>query len=264
MSLELILVNTTYNDLEEIREELALKAYKDYEVVYMVDSGVAYKEDVTFGSTALIPETFTPTKSGYEFIGWRLDNSASSDILTEAYVGVDPLTLFAVFRKIVTLSYSGNGATSGSTSSQSGYVYYNNGNQTSVSFNLASNGFTKTNWRFSKWNLGTVGTTINISSDTTATAVWVGPLQQSGTYSKNHQNTWSYTQYITFPTAFTSTPTVTLSKSMTDTSTGWDVTGIMSCSATNISTTGFTLNVSIVQGNTNPYKSTTNWVAKLP
>lgn len=78
----------------EIWSELQLRALRDYEVIYMVDTGVGYRENVQLGLTALLPTSFVPTKSGYEFVGWRKDNAASNNILTECTVENDSLILW--------------------------------------------------------------------------------------------------------------------------------------------------------------------------
>lgn len=148
-------------------------------VTYVVDNGVAYSEDVLNGDSVLSPKTFTPTKSGYTFVGWRTDKNASADVLTSKTMGTEPITLYAVFKRTLTLSYNGNDFTSGSVSSQTGTQYYNNGNTANPTFTLASNGFSKTDYAFSKWAMGSAdgtqysaGASVSIAENTTFYAVW--------------------------------------------------------------------------------------------
>lgn len=131
------------------------------------------------GGGCLSPKTFTPSKNGYTFTGWREDNTASSDILSEKVMGDSPINLYAIFSKTITLSYNGNGATSGSTASQSGNQYYNNGNYNNPSFSLRSCGFSRTNYSFVNWRMGSAsgtaynaGASVTLSSNTVFYAMW--------------------------------------------------------------------------------------------
>lgn len=218
-------------------------------VTYFVDIDVYYTVEVDSGANIL---NQTPSKDGYTFVGWRRDKVATGTILTNAVMEDDPITLYAVFSKditltyynatskaatatdkqyynngnitnpeftieqleaptwesrgwatnskadaavayetirerefsadttvyalyqrTITLSYDGNGSTSGSTSSQTGIRYWNSaGNYSNPSFVLASNGFGRTNYAFTGWDLGAVNDTVTLSSDTTAYAQW--------------------------------------------------------------------------------------------
>lgn len=221
-------------------------------VTYIVDNNVAYSEDVVRGNSVLSPTTFTPSKSGYTFVGWREDTAANSSVLSSKTMGDSEITLYAVFKRTmtltyynntttaatktgtqyynngnvnnpsvtlsqasksgwtargwststaanagvshnngaiitldgnytlyglyqqtITLSYSGNGSTSGSTASQSGTRYYNSsGNISNPSFTLASNGFTRSGYFFTGWDLGSAGSKITLSESKTAYAQW--------------------------------------------------------------------------------------------
>lgn len=149
-----------------------------FNVTYVVDTGVEYTEKVKPNASMLSPTTFTPAKSGWEFAGWRRDTEASGDVLTSA-VATGHTTLYAVFKQAITLSYSGNGATSGSTESQSGTRYYNNGSISNPSFSLRSNGFSKSWYNFSQWAMGSTsgtkynaGASVTLTSSTTFYAIW--------------------------------------------------------------------------------------------
>lgn len=144
-------------------------------VTYFVDTNKYYVEEVDNGESCLSPTTFTPSKDGWTFVGWRKDTAASGSVESSVIMGTDPIALYAVYKQTVTLSYNGNDSTSGSTASQSNYKYYNaGGNTLDPTFTLAANGFAKTNYTFSGWNLGAVGAPITLSASTVAYAQWVG------------------------------------------------------------------------------------------
>ena len=151
-------------------------------VTYYVDENVSYVEEVDSGESCLNPTTFTPTKNDWTFVGWREDTTASGSVLSSKIMGDSPITLYAVFKRTVTISYNGNGATSGSVSSQTGYAYLNAYDSNTVSypsFTLPANGFAKTNYTFAQWRAGSTsgtayapGATITLASNTTMYAEW--------------------------------------------------------------------------------------------
>lgn len=215
-------VSTNIQDvIDELWREIKLRALRDFEVVYMVDNGVGYKENVQLGSTALLPESFTPVKEGYVFVGWRRDNIASNDVLIDCTVGEEPLTLYAVFRKTVTLTYDGSSPTAGEVYTSTSYSYYNNGNSSKAEFIIEQNRYTKTNFKFKIWGLGSTagvlynpGDSISIAEDATMYAVWV-PTKQTGSFAIYYASQHSQTTDVTFPIAFETVPTVTYSNSFT-------------------------------------------------
>ena len=228
------------------------------EVTYYVDSGVVYTEEIDIDNSCLTPTTFTPTKSGWTFVGWREDSTASSSVLFEKISDGNNYTLYAVFKQnvtvtkyngsssattetktryynnanennpsftlsqtvlsgwtaqgwctsnsatasvvvsnggsvtlsanatyygkyaqTITLSYNGNGATGGSTASQSGTRYFNSGNYSNPSFSLRSSGFSRTYYNFVNWRMGSTsgtaynaGASVTLSTNTTFYASW--------------------------------------------------------------------------------------------
>lgn len=228
--------------IDEIWKELSLRALRDYEVVYMIDAGEGYKENVQLGSTALLPTSFIPQKDGYTFVGWRYDTIASNDILTECTVGEEPITLWAVFRKEIYLTYDGSAATSGEIYTSTSYLYYNNGNISNAMFTVEDNRYTKTNFKFKTWGLGSTagvlynpGTSLSIAEDATMYAVWV-PTKQTGSFGISYFSQNSQTTNVTFPIPFETTPTVTISNSFSSNASHCTRTSI-----SNISTTGCTI-----------------------
>lgn len=115
-------------------------------VTYYVDSGVTYQEEVDEGESCLSPKTFTPAKSGWEFVGWRSDATLNPDVYTSYVMGDNPVRLYAIFKQAVSVTYYNNSTTASSTS---GYRYYNNGNTVNPSFALTqagSSGWTARGW----------------------------------------------------------------------------------------------------------------------
>ena len=148
-------------------------------VTYHIDTNKKETEEIEYGSSALDPVKFEPTKTGYVFVGWRTDNTASSEVLKEMTADTEGIELYAVFKKNVTLTYNGGGATSGNIASHSGDAYYNNGKTAGAELELKSNGFARTNYTFSRWAAGSksgtkynAGGKITITADTTMYAMW--------------------------------------------------------------------------------------------
>lgn len=115
-------------------------------VTYVVDTNTSYEEKVKKGHSCLSPTTFTPSKSGWTFLGWRTDKTASSDVLTSKVMERSPITLYAVFKATITC-YTYNG--SSSRTSTSGTRYYNNGNYNNPTFKLTQNGIS--GWSANGW-----------------------------------------------------------------------------------------------------------------
>lgn len=163
-------------------EELAMlitnEFMKSQNVTYIVDTNATYTESRLIDANVITPTTFTPSKSGYAFVGWREDTTADENVLEEKIMGDNPITLYAVFKKNITLSYNANGG-SGYISTEKGARYYNNGNAVNPKFKLAENSFTNSGHNFSHWALGSTdgtqyapGEIITLSRDMTFYAVW--------------------------------------------------------------------------------------------
>ena len=190
-------------------------------VTYHVDTNVTYTEEVDIDESILNPKTFTPSKSGWTFVGWKKDTSANSSVISSEVMTGDDVTLYAVFQQTITLSYNGNGATEGSTANQSGTRYYNNGNTVNPSFTLRSNGYSRTYYNFVNWRMGSAGGTaysaganVTLSSNTTFYASWT-PRTVSRTITKSVTtaiNNWhSVRSLVEYGVTFVSNPSVSIS-----------------------------------------------------
>lgn len=153
-------------------------------VTYMVDTDVSYTEEVDYGASCLAPTTFTPTKDGWTFVGWREDATASGDVLTDKTMESEPITLYAVFAQTVYVNYY-NGVDRTTPSVQdSSNKYYNNGNTVNATFTARTiNNYTNgtTVWSARGWVAEdtpnaiveyTSGQTISISSDISLYVTW--------------------------------------------------------------------------------------------
>ncbi len=153
-------------------------------VSYNIDTGNTQTQVYNYGESALTP-SFTPTKSGYTFVGWREDNSANATVLTTKEVNEENINLYAVFKKNVTVTkYDGSATATKETKEQ----YYNNGNVVNPSFILsqkALSGWSALGWATS--NGATAGIIVNNGATITlsADATYYGRYSQTITLSYN-------------------------------------------------------------------------------
>ena len=117
-------------------------------VTYRVDTNLSYQEEVEYGSSCLAPTTFTPKKSGWTFLGWREDTSASSSTLSTKTMGESPITLYAVFKQTVTCTFTSYN----SNQTSSGTKYYNNGDVLGADVKVPS-GASYSGWSWRGWGL---------------------------------------------------------------------------------------------------------------
>ena len=121
-------------------------------VTYQVDTNVSYTEKVNSGASCLSPTSFVPNKSGWVFIGWREDLKAESTTLTNKIMESGYITLYAVFKKEITVTYYDNTTTSKTVKNN---IYYNNGIIVNPSFSLAQ--ASVSGWSARGWSTGTAG-----------------------------------------------------------------------------------------------------------
>ena len=98
-------------------------------------SGGPGSQSLTPGVSTQISST-RPTRSGYTFAWWSTQNSSTSGTRYSpgAYITISaPTTLYAIWSANYTVTYNGNGATSGSVS--------NTSHSSLIESNLASNGY---------------------------------------------------------------------------------------------------------------------------
>ena len=94
----------------------------------------------------------TPTRTGYEFLGWYTAASGGTKVGNggASYTATGNITLYAQWKALTyTVKYNGNGATSGSTASSTHYI--------DVAKNLNWNGFSRTGYNFKGWSRSSGG-----------------------------------------------------------------------------------------------------------
>jgi len=102
--------------------------------------------DKTYGTEIIMPECGY-TKTGYNFVGWNTNQSATTAQYQpgDSYTITANVTFYAIWSQITyTVSYNGNGADSGTTEEQTKYW--------GTPLTLQSNGYTKANYTFQHWN----------------------------------------------------------------------------------------------------------------
>lgn len=135
-----------------VRDMAGNTSYKQFktknpiEIAYHVTTSTTYTEKKEPGEDALSYSTFTPSFSGYTFVGWREDNTASGTVLSSKTVETTAINLYAVFKKTITITYYNNTTTSATST---GTQYYNNGNIVNPKFTInqaSRSGFTARGW----------------------------------------------------------------------------------------------------------------------
>ena len=155
------------------------KIYSDgVKVTYQIDTDYALSQIIDDGDDAIAlapPAALT----GYEFIGWRQDNTADNKVLKDMIVATDePFSLYAVFKKPAEVLFFGSGGTGEMESIETG-VLYNNGSVYGETTTLPDCAFTKEDFSFIGWTSDTVtepmlpGSTAEFSEDAVLYANWV-------------------------------------------------------------------------------------------
>ena len=162
--------------------------------------------------TAIIVPTATSI-SGWTFIGYRandtVDGSIAEGVSTpgSAIPGANNYTTLiyrAKYQRTLTITYNGNESTSGTTSNTIAVQYYSSGYEkdgantgakiSTPTFTLASNGFSKTGYIFSKWAEGsTSGTQYATGATYTGFSPAVGDTTTTKTmYAIWEERIWDY------------------------------------------------------------------------
>ena len=152
-------------------------------VTYQIKTGYALERTVPDKEDAIA--TAPPAAmEGYIFVGWRQDSSAEKEVLSEYIIsGEEPVTLYAVFRKQMTIGLMPNGGTltvSGAKESFTAFCYYNNGNAQSEPTAAPASPYTRKNMSFCGWSTDSLSTPSYkpgelgvFPADATLYAMWV-------------------------------------------------------------------------------------------
>ncbi|NBJ95604.1 glycine-rich protein, partial [Parablautia muri] len=130
-------------------------------VTYQIDTGYALERTVPDREDA-ISAAPPAALEGYTFVGWRQDSFAEKKVFSEYIISSEePVTLYAVFRKQMTIGLMPNGGTlaeTGAAESFTAYCYYNNGNAQSEPTTVPASPYTRKNMSFCGWSIDSLST----------------------------------------------------------------------------------------------------------
>lgn len=180
-----------------------------YTVTFNANGGSGEPSSITASAGYITIPSEAPTRDGYSFIGWSVDQYATTaDTIAGASFYVDSdTTLYAVWRKRIRLFYNpNNGSATSITTSYAGADGYH-------TFTITSSVPTKSGYTFNGWWLPNDtsprwgGSTLRLSDDATLTAAWI-----ASTY-----NVYGYpsTGVSSFTISYTSANDNTVTKSFT-------------------------------------------------
>lgn len=170
-------VGTFYFTSNQTKVISATQSSETYTVTFNANGGSGAPSSVsTTGAGYVSIPSSKPTLSGYTCIGWGVDQYATTaDVVAGGTFYVDhSQTLYAVWRKNITLYYNSNGG-SGAPTATTGYAD-SDGYKT---FTITSTVPTKSGAVFNGWWLPNDtsprwgGSTLRLSSDATLTAAWI-------------------------------------------------------------------------------------------
>ena len=146
----------------------------DYLVTYDCSSNGGekceeYNEYVSEGSK--IQLSYTANKSGWSFAGWNTDKNATSGLSSLEMKEAD-VTLYAIYKKVVNVSYSKGSGVSEIGKAADSCVMYNNATNCQITLPsiTASSGYTVEGWYNGNTKVGSEGSKYSITKDTTLTA----------------------------------------------------------------------------------------------
>ena len=152
-------------------------------VTYQIDTGYSLERTVPDREDAIAAAPDAALE-GYTFVGWRQDDSPEKKVLTEYIItSEEPVTLYAVFRKQMTIGLMPNGGTlaeTGAKESFTAFCYYNNGNSQSEPTTVPTSPYTRKNMSFCGWSIDSLSTPSYkpgemgvFPADATLYAMWV-------------------------------------------------------------------------------------------
>ena len=190
-ALEQYSASTIYLCYEDAATKRVTRIFVGEDRVYAAGVKVTYQIDTGYALERIVPDREDAIAAappamleGYSFVGWRQDSSAEKKVLTEYIISSEePVTLYAVFKKQMTIGLMPNGGTlagSGSTESFTAFCYYNNGNAQSEPTTVPASPYTRKNMSFCGWSTDSLSTPSYkpgekgvFPADATLYAMWV-------------------------------------------------------------------------------------------
>ena len=130
-------------------------------VTYQIDTGYSLERTVSDREDAIAAAPDAALE-GYTFVGWRQDDTAEKKVLSEYIItSEEPVTLYAVFKKQMTIGLMPNGGTlaeTGAKESFTAFCYYNNGNAQSEPTTVPASPYTRKNMSFCGWSIDSLST----------------------------------------------------------------------------------------------------------
>lgn len=169
-----------------------------YSLIMDANGGSGTIEALTGRKVTVPSNSFT--RSGYAFVGWntKADGSGTTYSAGQTITLASNMTLYAIWIRQYTITFAANGGTGTVDTIVT----------TSTSISLPSNGFSRSGYRFDRWNAAADGSgasyaegqTISLTGDMTLYAIWV--QQVTVTYFK----TWNAENSTIYPPASNSGP----------------------------------------------------------
>ncbi|MBD5537681.1 MAG: hypothetical protein HDQ99_18895 [Lachnospiraceae bacterium] len=190
-ALESYSASTIYLCYEDAATKRVTRIFVGEDKVYAAGIKVTYRINTGYALERTVPDkedaiaTAPPaTLEGYTFVGWRQDDQAEKMVLSEYIIsGEEPVTLYAVFKKQMTIGLMPNGGTltvSGAKESFTAFCYYNNGNAQSEPTTAPASPYTRKNMSFCGWSTDSLSTPSYkpgelgvFPADATLYAMWV-------------------------------------------------------------------------------------------
>lgn len=158
----------TQSATKTVSFNVTVPAWTSYTISYNANGGSGAPSSQTkWKDQTLTLSSTKPTRSGYTFVGWGVSTTDTGANYSAggSYTANTSITLYAIWKKTITLSYNANGG-SGAPSSQSATVY---NSTTNYKFTLSSTKPTRTGYTFLGWSTSNTATSSSYSSGGTIT-----------------------------------------------------------------------------------------------
>ena len=213
----------TYCGTRSASGSITITKKTSYTVSYNANGGSGAPSSQTkWHGTNLTLSSIKPTRSGWTFMGWGTSETDTSvDYSAGAsYTANAGDTLYAIWRKSLTLTYNANGG-SGAPSAASAYIYNSTSSKAftivSTPTSLVKSGYTFMGWGTSSSDTSanySAGGSVTISANTTIYAIWRKTIKLtynanggSGAPAAVSQNVYNATTSYTFTLSGTPTRT---------------------------------------------------------